>query len=63
MSRIGQYLSHLKAYDGKIISIHEHSMNQTIHCYFRCYEKQVTMAKERYSISQLSKGVEGPDFL
>ena len=31
--------------------------------FFLCYGKQVTMATERYSISQLSEGVEGPDLV
>ena len=31
--------------------------------YFHCYGKQVTMATEGYSISQLSEGVENPDLV
>ena len=31
--------------------------------YFHCYGKQVTMATEGYSKSQLSEGVEGPDLV
>ena len=31
--------------------------------YFCCYGKQVTMATEGISISQLSEGVESPDFV
>ena len=38
-------------------------MNQTIDCYFHCYGKQVTLATEGYSISQLSEGVESPDLV
>ena len=31
--------------------------------YLRCYRKQVAVATEGISISQLSEGVEGPDLV
>ena len=46
MSRIGQYLSHLKAYDGQILCM-DTPWTKLIDRYFCCYEKQVTMTTER----------------
>ena len=38
-------------------------MNQTIDCYFLCYEKQVAWQQKDISVSQLSEGAESPDLV
>ena len=61
MSRTGQYLSHLKAYDGQILCMNTPSTRLLI-VIFVAMRNRLPWQQRDISISQLSEGVEGPDF-
>ena len=62
MSRIGEYLGHLKAYDGQILCMDTPSTKLLI-VIFAAMRNRLPWQQRDISISQLSEGPEGPDFL
>ena len=62
MSRISQYLSHLKAYDGQILCMNT-PLTKLLIVIFVAMRNRLPWQQRDISISQLSEGVEEPDFL
>ena len=60
MRRIGQYLGHLKVYEGQILCMDTPSTKLLIFI-FVAKGNRLPWQQRNISISQLSEGVEGPD--
>ena len=62
MSRIGHYLGHLKAYKGQILYM-DTLCTKLPTVVFVVVEKGLPWQQRSISISQLSKGIGGPDLV
>ena len=62
ISRIGQYLGHLKGYEGQILCMDTPSTKLLIFI-FVAMRNRLPWQQRDISISQLSEGVEGPDLV